>query len=151
MHVEAEIGIARSRAEVFEYLARAEHLPEYATEFVWVKQISEGEPGLGTEYRYEMARGAKGTFERTEFEPHSKLAWHGPPAKAGPGSIEPAGWWELSEAGAGTKVKVVMAPKPGGLLKLMAPLISLGMRNDVARALERLKRRLEQGPGHATV
>jgi uncharacterized protein YndB with AHSA1/START domain len=150
MRVEAEIGIARSRAEVFEYLSRAEHLPEYATEFVWVKQISEGEPGLGTEYSYEMARGAKGTFKRTEFEPHSILAWHGPPAKAGPGSMEPSGWWELSEAGPGTKVKLVMAPRPGGLLKLMAPLISLGMRNDIARALERLKERLEQGPIHAT-
>ena len=151
MRVEAEIVIAMSRDEVFEYLARSEHLPEYATEFVHVEQISEGEPGLGTEYRYEMARGAKGTFERTKFEPHSKLAWRGPPAKAGPGSMEPAGWWDLSEEGAGTRVNLVMAPKPGGLLKLMAPLISLGMRNDVARALERLKQRLEQGPGHATV
>jgi uncharacterized protein YndB with AHSA1/START domain len=150
MRVEAEIVIGRSRAEVFAYLARAEHLPEYATEFVWVKQISEGEPGLGTEYSYEMARGAQGTFERTEFEPHSRLAWHGPPAKAGLGSMEPAGWWELSAAGAGTKVKVIMAPKPGGMLKLMAPIISLGMRNDIARALDRLKQRLEHGPIQAT-
>ena len=89
MRVEAEIVIARSRDEVFGYLARSEHLPEYATEFVQVEQISEGEPGLGTEYRYEMARGAKGTFKRTEFEPHSKLALRDPPAKAGPGSMDP--------------------------------------------------------------
>jgi hypothetical protein len=37
MHVEAEINIARPRAQVFEFLARSEHLPDYATDFVWVK------------------------------------------------------------------------------------------------------------------
>lgn len=147
MHVEAEVGVRRPRSEVFDYIARAERLPEYVTEFAWVKQTSEGEPAQGTEYRYKMARGqAEGTFEWTVFEPHSKLAWHGPPAKSGPGSMEPAGWWELSGEGEGTHVKLVMEPKPGGLFKLLAPLMSTGMRKGNAKALERLKRRLESGP-----
>ena len=77
--------------------------------------------------------------------PHSKLAWHGPPAKAGPGSMEPAGWWELADEGTETRVKLVMAPKPGGLFKLMSPFMSRGMRKGNAQALERLKRRLESG------
>ena len=51
--------------QVFEYLARSEHLPDYATDFVWVKQTSNGEPSLGTEYRYRMKRGTEGTFART--------------------------------------------------------------------------------------
>jgi hypothetical protein len=98
-----------------------------------------------------MSRGqAEGTFEWTEFEPHSKLAWHGPPAKAGGGSMEPGGWWELSDEGSATHVKLVMTPTPGGLLKLMAPFMSRGMRKGNAEALERLKQRLESsqpGPG----
>lgn len=146
LHVESETTIERPRTEVFDYLSRAENLPDYVTDFAWVKQDSEGEPALGTRYSYEMNRGqAKGTFDWTQFEPDSRLAWHGPPAKAGPGSMEPSGWWELTDEGAGTRVKLVMTPKPGGLFKLMTPFMSGGMRKGNARALERLKQRLEGG------
>jgi uncharacterized protein YndB with AHSA1/START domain len=146
MHVEAQTRVERPRAEVFDYLSRAEHLPDYVTDFAWVKQVSEGEPAKGTEYSYKMARGqASGTFEWTEFQPASRLAWHGPPAKAGPGTMEPSGWWELSDEGAGTRVKLVMTPEPGGLFKVLAPLMSRGMRKGNARALERLKQQLEHG------
>jgi len=143
LQVEAETTIARPREEVFEYLSHAEHLPDYVTDFAWVRQDSEGQPAQGTRYSYEMKRGhTKGTFDWTEFAPH-RLAWHGPPAKAGLGSMEPAGWWDLADEGAGTRVKLVMTPEPGGLFKLMAPLMSGSMRKGNARALERLKQRLE--------
>src|SRR4051794_19124122 len=146
MHVEAEISVERPRREVFDYIARAGRLPEYVTEFAWVRQESDGPPALGTRYAYKMARGqAAGTFDWTEFTPASRLAWHGPPAKAGPGTMEPSGWWELAGEGATTHVKLVMTPKPGGLFKLLAPLMSMGMRKGNARALERLKHRLEGG------
>ena len=60
--------------------------------------------------------------------------------------MEPSGWWELTEGDAGaTHVKLVMTPKPGGLFKLLAPLMSMGMRSGNAKALERLKARLESG------
>jgi uncharacterized protein YndB with AHSA1/START domain len=146
MHVEAETTIGRPRQQVFDYLAHAEHLPEYVTDFENVNHVSPGEPGHRSEYRYRMKRGGvEGTFEWTVFDTPSKLAWHGPPAKSGPGSMEPSGWWELSDEGAdGTRVKLVMTPKPGGLFKLMAPFMALGMRKGNARALEQLKQRLEQ-------
>jgi len=144
MHVEAETTVARGRSDVFDYIARAERLPEYVSDFAFVNQVSDGPPARGMQYSYKMQRGqAEGTFEWTEFEPHSKLAWHGPPAKAGPGSMEPSGCWELTDDGGGTRVKLVMTPKPGGLFKLFAPLMSMSMRKGNARALDRLKRRLE--------
>jgi hypothetical protein len=59
--------------------------------------------------------------------------------------MEPAGWWELSDEGGGTHVKLVMEPKPGGLFKLMAPLMALSARKGNARALGLLKSRLEGG------
>jgi uncharacterized protein YndB with AHSA1/START domain len=146
MQVEAETMVARSRSEVFHYIAHGELLPDYVTDFAWVRQEGEGEPTKGTQYSYKMKRGqAEGTFEWTEFQPDTKLAWHGPPAKAGPGSMEPSGWWELSDEGGGTHVKLVMTPKPGGLFRLMAPLMSFGMRKGNAQALARLKSRLEGG------
>ncbi|HEX4564965.1 MAG TPA: SRPBCC family protein [Solirubrobacteraceae bacterium] len=143
MHLEAEITVERPRAEVFDYIARGEKLPEYVTDFSWVKQDSDGEPTLGTTYSYKMARGAEGTFDWTEFEPSSRLAWHGPPVKAGPGSMEPSGRWELADAGTGTRVKLVMTPKPGGLFRMMAPLMAMQMRKGNDAALQRLKGKLE--------
>jgi uncharacterized protein YndB with AHSA1/START domain len=143
MEVATDIVIAKSPAEVFAYIARAEDLPGYVTDFDSVEQDSEGEPGVGTRYSYRMKRGARGTFEWTEFEPTSRLAWHGPAVKAGPGSMEPAGRWEIAPAGQGTRVKLVMAPTPGGLFKLLAPFMAAGMRKGNEQALERLKRQLE--------
>jgi uncharacterized protein YndB with AHSA1/START domain len=145
MQIESEITIDRPQAEVFAYIARAEELPAYVTDFEWVRQTSEGEPGVGTRYSYKMRRGAEGTFDWTGFEPNSRLQWEGPAVKAGPGSMQPAGWWELSKMGEGTRVKLVMAPTPGGLFKLLAPLMAAGMRKGNANALERLKQRLETG------
>ena len=142
MHVEAETTIARPPAEVFDYLAHGERLPEYVTDFENVEQSSPGEPALGTEYRYKMKRGAEGTFQWTEFQSPSRLAWQGPPAKAGPGPMEPSGWWELSDADGGTRVKLVMTPKPGGMFKLMAPFMAMGMRKGNAKALDLLNQRL---------
>jgi uncharacterized protein YndB with AHSA1/START domain len=146
MQIEAETTVARSASDVFEYIAHAECLPEYVFDFESVEQAGEGQPGVGTEYRYKMKRGAQGTFKWTRFEPNSALAWEGPPVKQGPGSRQPAGWWDISESGTGTNIKLVMAPTPGGLFKLLAPLMAAGMRKGNVAALERLKQRLESSP-----
>jgi uncharacterized protein YndB with AHSA1/START domain len=149
MHIESEITIDKPPAEVFAYVARAEDLPKYVTDFEWVRQASAGEPAVGTSYSYKMRRGAEGTFEWTRFEPSTRLEWHGPAAKLGPGSMEPAGWWEFSDAGGGTRVKLVMAPTPGGLFKLLSPLLAAGMRKGNAQALDRLKQQIESEPSSA--
>jgi uncharacterized protein YndB with AHSA1/START domain len=147
VRVEAQITIGRPVQEVFDYIAHAEHLPEYVADFASVRQLDAGEVGVGTRYSYRMRRGeADGTFAWTRFEPHRRLAWQGPRVKVGPGSMEPAGWWELEPAEGGTHVKLVMAPTPGGLFKLLAPFLAAGMRTGNAQALERLKQRLERGP-----
>ena len=146
MQIESEITVSRPAGEVFDYIAHAEYLPDYVSDFESVRQVSDGVPGQDTEYSYKMKRGAQGTFRWTRFEPTSHLAWEGPPVKQGPGSMQPAGWWDISDTGTGTQVKLVMAPTPGGLFKLLAPLMSAGMRKGNAAALERLKQRLEQTP-----
>ena len=145
MHRTAQITIVRPRADVFDYLARSEHLPDYAGDFIWVKQTSTGAPGPGTEYEYQMKRGIHGTFHRSEYTPHTTLAWSGPPAKAGPGSMAPSGRWELADApGGATTVTLVMSPTPGGLLTLMAPVIFRRIADDLPIALARLREQLEQ-------
>jgi uncharacterized protein YndB with AHSA1/START domain len=149
MQIESEISIARPASAVFGYIAHGEDLPKYVTDFESVSQDSEGEPGVGTRYSYKMKRGVQGTFEWTDFSPSSRLAWHGPAVKSGPGSMEPSGWWELTDRDGATDVKLVMAPKPGGLFKLLSPFMSAGMRKGNAQALERLKQQLETAPPEA--
>ncbi len=144
MQIESEITVNRPAQEAFDYLAHAEYLPEYATDFESVSQTTDGEPGVETQYSYRMRRGGEGTFRWTRFEPNSYLAWEGPPVKRGPGSMQPTGWWRISEEAGRTRVQFVMAPTPGGLFKLLAPLMAAGMRRANNEALERLKQRLEQ-------
>jgi uncharacterized protein YndB with AHSA1/START domain len=144
IHTEAETTIDRPRSEVFDFLAHAEHLPEYVDDFEKVEHEEPGDPARGHVYSYRMKRGGvEGTFEWKEFEPHDKLAWSGPRVKSGPGSMRPTGWWELRDDGAGTRVKLVMEPEPGGLFKLVAPLMKPGMAKGNVRALEKLKTKLE--------
>ncbi len=144
MRIESEIIVERPRQEVFHYLREATRLPEYMTEFASVAQVSDGDPGTGTQYRYTMERGqAQGTFEWTKLVPNSHLAWSGPAVKAGLGTMQPAGWWDLSDSGGGTRVQLVMAPTPGGLFRLLAPFMAAAMRKSNQDALERLKEKLE--------
>jgi uncharacterized protein YndB with AHSA1/START domain len=146
IHTEAETTINRPRSEVFDFLSHAEHLPDYVDDFETVSHEEPGEPARGHVYSYRMKRGGvEGTFEWKEFQPHDKLAWSGPRVKQGPGSMRPTGYWVLSDAGAGTRVKLVMEPEPGGLFKVVGPLFKRTMAKGNARALEKLKTRLENG------
>lgn len=143
IHTEAEITIKRPRSEVFDFLARGERLPEYIDDFESVTHEEPGEPARGHVYSYKMKRGAEGTFEWDEFQPHDKLAWSGPRVKQGPGSMRPVGHWQLNDEDSGTHVRLVMEPEPGGLFKLMAPLMKMQMNKGNARALDNLKHILE--------
>jgi uncharacterized protein YndB with AHSA1/START domain len=65
VRIEAETVVERPPADVFAYVADGEKLPEYVTEFAWVRKQSEGEATRGTTYSYKMKRGAEGTSERS--------------------------------------------------------------------------------------
>src|SRR5260370_18175783 len=96
-----------------------------------------------------MGRGGEGTFEWTTFEPTSRLAWHGPAVKAGPGSMDPSGWWEITPEGDGTRGKLVRAPQPGGLFKLLSPFLTAGLPQGNDQSLDRLTPRLGHGAPYA--
>jgi uncharacterized protein YndB with AHSA1/START domain len=151
IHTEAETTINRPRSDVFDYLAHGERLPEYIDDFESVTHEEPGDPARGHVYSYKMKRGAEGTFEWKEFQPYDRLAWSGPAAKLGPGSMRPAGYWELSDEGSATHVKLVMAPEPGGLFKLIAPFMKPGMAKGNVRALGKLKNRLEDAGADASL
>ena len=147
IRTEGHTTIDRPAAEVFDYLAHAEHLPEFIDDFERVTHEQEGAPSQGHVYSYKMKRGAEGTFEWAEFRPADKLAWQGPAIRQGPFTMQPSGWWELSEHDGHTHVTLVMTPEPGGLLKVLAPLMRRGITRVNERALEKLKTILESRPG----
>src|SRR5205085_12036855 len=125
---ESQITSRRPRSYVYEYLEHGERLRIYVTDYESVEHEEEGEPAQEHVYSYRMKRGGvEGTFEWSEFQPNDRLAWTGPAAKSGPGSMRPSGHWELSDEGSGTHVKLVMEPEPGGLFKVMAPFMKSGM------------------------
>jgi Polyketide cyclase / dehydrase and lipid transport len=145
VRAQAEIMIACSPAEVFEYLANAETLPECVRDFASVKPTSDEEPAWGKEYSCRLRGGAAtGTISWTEYEPGARLRWEGPPIGTRLGSLAPAGSWTLSGRPGCTYVTLVMAPARGGLLKLLAPLTYARMRRGALRGLGRLKETLEQ-------
>jgi uncharacterized protein YndB with AHSA1/START domain len=144
IHTEAEITINRPCSEVFDFLAHGERLPDYIDDFERVTHEEPGDPARGHVYSYRMRRGGvEGTFEWKEFQPHDKIAWTGPRVKQGPGSMRPTGYWELRGDGASTHVKLVMEPEPGGMFKLMAPLMKVAMAKGNERGLAKLKSLLE--------
>ena len=143
--VQSDTEIRRPAGEVFAFLANGENMPRWMNVFETVKKSSEGPVGKGTTYDYKMARRGKAesTFEWSAYEPNSRLAWHGPPVSAGPGTLEPNGEYTLHEHDGATHVTMRMNPKTTGLMSLMSPLMARSMRKEAAKNMQRLKEVLE--------
>jgi uncharacterized protein YndB with AHSA1/START domain len=139
--VSVEVTVDRSPAEVFGYLADGERLPEWMEEFDYVRG---GPPGPGASYRYRMRRGAESTFEYSEYEPPRRVAWTGPAVRAGPGSLAPNGSFTVEPADGASRVRVELDPRPGGLFRLLLPLLRRSMRASAVQDLARLKAQLER-------
>jgi hypothetical protein len=77
----------------------------------------------------------------TAYEPDRRLAFR---AIAGP--VRPEGSYELTPLNGGTRVTFALHYTPGGLAKLMTPMVARTMRAEVAQ-LDRLRAVLEEPPG----
>lgn len=146
--VEHEVVVRRAVEDVFAYLADMSHIPEWMSEdFTSVTPEASDTGGKGTRYRYVATGGAQGVWEWSEFDQPTKLAWWGPPAKVGPGSVEGRGEYILSPVGDDTHLVVRIDPKFGGLLRLLAPLSVGQIRRKLPAQMNRLKRVLEDVRG----
>jgi uncharacterized membrane protein len=144
MAVSVEATVERPPEEVFPLVADGERLPEWMEDFERVEQVSEGPPALGTEYRYKFKRSPESSFEWSEFEPGRRVAWSGPPLKTGPGSLQPRGGIDVEPAPEGSLVRVTLDPLPGGVMKVVLPLMRRAMRNGSVQNLSRLKALVER-------
>jgi uncharacterized membrane protein len=128
---------------VFAFLADGENNRRWRSGVLDIRHKS----GQGQGAIYEQ--GVKGPFGRrvpadyevTAYEPDRRLAFR---AIAGP--VRPEGSYELTPLNGGTRVTFALHYTPGGLAKLMTPMVARTMRAEVAQ-LDRLRAVLEEPPG----
>lgn len=141
---EASTTIRRTPAELFELLADPARAPEWMESCVTLGPVGPGPLAAGTRLHYTYRQGSRpGTMEGevTTFAPASALAMRFRDPKF---TVDVQ--VHLSPAPEGAQVRHGIDIVPGSLIgRLMAPLIQMGNRRQVATNLARLKRLAEGG------
>jgi uncharacterized membrane protein len=130
------VGIRRPLYEVFAFVADKENDPRWRPSVVEISRLS-GDGSAGTVYHQQLkgpgGRPAPADFEITEYESGKRLSFR---AIAGP--IRPEGSYDFVEEGGVTRVTFTLEVELPGTKKLMTPIVSSAMKNEV-QSLERLK------------
>jgi uncharacterized membrane protein len=136
---ENSVVIDRPRSEVFAFVADHENDPKWRPGVRDIKRASgEGQGAIYTQgVRGPMGQRIDADFEVTAYQPEMLIAFR---TLAGP--VQPEGSYRFEDADGGTRVTFSLNATLRGAQKLMAPMVSKSMRNQVA-ALSDLKRVLE--------
>jgi len=135
------IVIQRPIEEVFAFLTDQSKLQLWQTGLVDSGLISDGQMGVGAEYRTTFeARGRRFVISGvvTEYETNRKYSFE---ARSGPFPL--SGGFSLDPVSQGTRVTLVSELKRGGFSRLVGPLIDSMMGAQLEGNLGRLKEALE--------
>jgi uncharacterized membrane protein len=136
---ENSVVINRPRSEVFDFVANHDNDPKWRPAVADIARAS-GQ-GQGEVWRQgmkgPMGRRIDADFEVTAYQEGTLLAFR---TLAGP--VQPEGSYRFEDADGGTRVSFSLSADLRGMQKLMAPMVSKSMRNEVG-ALSNLKRVLE--------
>jgi uncharacterized protein YndB with AHSA1/START domain len=138
---ELSVDIDRPVHEVWECLTDPERVPEWQSSAESSHQVSEGPMAVGTRLRDErrfMGRRATSDVEVSEYEPERLLTLHG---LSGP--VRFTVRHRLSERDGGTRLDVEAEGDPGGLGRLMRPVIERAASHELRSDFERFKRLVE--------
>jgi uncharacterized protein YndB with AHSA1/START domain len=141
-HAEYSVIINRAAQDVFDYLADGTHNPEWRSGVVEIERTTDA-TGQGASYRQVMTgpsgRRIDGDYRVTVFDPPRRLEFV---VTAGP--ARPIGAFELTANGeASTKVRFALDLNPTGFTRLMTPMITKTMHNEVGQ-LDTLKEIFER-------
>ena len=117
-----ELEIARSREDVFDFLANLDNEPLYNTDASNIRKVTDGPIGLGTVYEEDFRR--IGHFRTTidEYERPSALTFDARSAR-----MDVVVRFRLTEPTPGkTHMRVEYDMKPKGALRLMSPVFRMG-------------------------
>jgi carbon monoxide dehydrogenase subunit G len=138
---ELSVDIARPAHEVWEYLIEPENVPQWQASAVSSHQISDGPMGVGTHLEDErrfLGRRSKSEVEVTEFEPERVFTLHG---ISGP--VRFTVRHRLAETADGTHLEIEAEADPGGLARLMRPMIERAAEHEIRKDFDCLKQKLE--------
>jgi uncharacterized protein YndB with AHSA1/START domain len=130
-HIEGEIIINRPVEEVFDVVADERNEPRYNPRLLWAEKLSSGPVGRGTQYRAAtktIGRPVEMTIEFIDYERPRRLAslTHMP-------TMEIQGVLTFEPVPEGTRMQWSWELQPGGVLRLLTPLISrIGQRQEQA-------------------
>lgn len=137
------IVIARPQLEVFAFFADAENDPQWRPTVAMIKR--EGPLGVGVRYTQRVAgprgRQIPADVQVTEFEPDTKVAFHG---VSGP--LRPDGSYAFATVEGGTSVTFSLSAELSGIKKLfMSKPVQQAMDAEMA-SLDKAKTVLESRP-----
>ena len=138
---EFSVDIARPVHQVWEYLINPDNVSEWQASALSSHQISDGEMGVGTHLQDErrfLGRRARSEVEVTEFEPERLFTLHG---ISGP--VRFTVRHRLEETGEGTHLKIEAEADPGGIGRLMRPVVEHAASHEIRKDFVRLKEKLE--------
>jgi hypothetical protein len=142
--VQESIVINRPRPDVWDYVV--EHDDWRRPDVVQVRKLTEGSPGVGTQYEDTvqlMGREMTVVNEVTRFEPPAYMAWT-QADREGPTYTE-EGSYALESVPGGTKFTLSGEYQASGLWRLAVPLIRRRLQNEMfPRFLRQLKETLEK-------
>ena len=138
---ELSVDIAKPVHQVWEYLIDPDNVPEWQASALSSHQISDGEMGVGTHLQDErrfLGRRARSEVEVTEFEPERLFTLHG---ISGP--VRFTVRHRLEETGEGTHLKIEAEADPGGIGRLMRPVVEHAASHAIRKEVDRLTEKLE--------
>jgi uncharacterized protein YndB with AHSA1/START domain len=128
--------------EVFSFVAAMENEPKWHTDVLEAEQLTEGEVGQGTKYRFQLRPSPMappgGTAEIIAFEPSHRIVM-----QADMGKMKPTMTHVFEEEDGGTRVTRRTQVEMSGPMALMSPLIRSMMRRRNVGFLGNLKQVLE--------
>jgi carbon monoxide dehydrogenase subunit G len=137
------IDVSRPQEEVFAYVEDARNRPQW-DESVVSEELTSPEPiGVGTTVHTvlrSMGREYEYDWRVTEHRPPERMTIE---STSGPFPTTLA--FVLSGRDGGTRVDFAVTGRPGGLMRLMEPLISRGTQKNLDRGFARLSEVLEAG------
>jgi carbon monoxide dehydrogenase subunit G len=138
---ELSVDIARSVHDVWEYLIDPDNVPEWQASAHSSHQITDGPMGVGThlvDERRFLGRRASSEVEVTEFEPERLFTLHG---LSGP--VRFTVRHRLEQTAGGTHIQIEAEADPGGIGRLMRPVVEHAAAHEIRKDFDRLKERLE--------
>ena len=138
---EKSIIINRPIEEVFAYVSDLQNGPEWQTELVEARRITDGPLSIGTQFtsvRKFMGRRLESGIEFTAYEPNKKIAFK---SISGSSPFEQSFLFESTAEG--TKLTSRLDLQTTGLMGLAEPLIASGVRKEMDTAFGDLKNLIE--------